>query len=337
MIDKLDPLLDRLVPNLQKLWNARRRFLYFNMLVILSFTLYLLFIHPSEYLSKVSILPDYGNKPSLMGQLGDIASLAGVDVGNSAPTEIYEMILKSETVMENAFYKKYTTQKYPTQVNLVEYYDLSKRDDLDSSKIERDLFLRLRERFIKNSLKTSVDRFTKVLTIQVTLRESQLSADVVNNLVFSLDEFVREKRKSYAIEQRQYIEKRRHQVSDSLMAAEERLKLFKLSNKSYSSSPELLLESTRLMRTIETNSAVLYELTKQYELAKIEEIKDTPVINVQELARDPIQKEGPRKLLLLAFFIVISLFFSGTYFIYEAEIWKVGFAVKQKIKTIRQS
>ncbi len=57
---------------------------------------------------------------------------------------------------------------------------------------------------------------TKILNVTVTMPEAQLSADVANKLVESLDLYIRTQRKSYATEQSYYIEKRTEQIKDSL-------------------------------------------------------------------------------------------------------------------------
>ena len=83
----------------------------------------------------------------------------------------------------------------------------------------------------KSKIQSNVDRLTKILTITVTMPESQLSADVANKIAESLDLYVRTKRKTYASEQSFYLEKRTAQVKDSLSLAEEKLKSFREQNR----------------------------------------------------------------------------------------------------------
>ncbi len=49
------------------------------------------------------------------------------------------------------------------------------------------------------------------------------------------------------------------------------------------------------MRNVEILQTVYVELTKQLEIAKIDEIKDAPVLNVKEFAKSPVKKAGPRR------------------------------------------
>ena len=163
---------------------------------------------------------------------------------------------------------------------------------------------------------------TKILTVTVKMPEPKLSADVVNNIAESLDNYIRTKRKSYASEQRDYIEKRLRQVKDSLTIAENTLKDFSEQNRMVMQSPELMLQQARLARNVQIIGAVFIELSKQLEIAKIDEVKDTPVLNIKELAKDPILKAGPKRLISLVIIITLSALFSSIYIISISTIKK---------------
>ena len=202
--------------------------------------------------------------------------LAGVKVGDSAPTEIYQNLISSETVLQDVIYGKYLTEEFPDSVNLIQYFEMDETDDNPAIQ-KRKNFLKLYEIFLKKRMSTDVDRMTKILNVTVTMPEGQLSADVANKLTQSLDLYVRTQRKSYATEQSFYLEKRTSQIKDSLVIAEDKLKNFREQNRITSQSPNLLLEQGRLMRNVEILQTVFIELTKQLEIAKIDQIKDAPV------------------------------------------------------------
>ena len=60
------------------------------------------------------------------------------------------------------------------------------------------------------------------------------------------------------------------------------------------------------MRNVEILQTVFIELTKQLEIAKIDQIKDAPVLNVKEYAKNPVKKAGPKR----ANALIIIMFFS---------------------------
>ena len=59
-----------------------------------------------------------------------------------------------------------------------------------------------------------------------------------------------------------------------------------------------------MIRDVQINAAIYTELRKQFELVKIEEVKNIPVINVMDSARVPAKKDKPKRTI-----IVLSVFF----------------------------
>jgi len=318
--EKFIDTVERFRPYLLRLWQARWKLVIFNSAILLLTILYLLFLTKPYYESTVTILPEYGSKSSTLSGLSELASMAGVKVGEGAPTEIYQNLIFSESVLEPVIYAKYKTEEFKGPVNLIEYFEIEPKESLPKNLQERQMFLDIYKTLTKSLIKTDVARLTKILTITVEMPESKLSADVVNKIAESLDEYVRTKRKSYASEQRFYIEKRIQQVKDSLTNAEEKLKSFREQNRVVAQSPQLLMEQGRLMRNVEIQQAVFVELNKQLELAKIDEIRDTPVLNVKEKVLEPILKAGPKRLNTLILFMFFSFLISAGYFLFNNRV-----------------
>lgn len=315
--EKLKIFLQKIKPYLFILWEEKTRIILLNSVVFVLTILYLLFLVSPSYKVAVTILPEYGSKASILTGLSQLATLSGVKVGEGAPTEIYQNLITSESVLEPVMHVKYKTKKFNHTVNLFEYCGFEKTGD----RYSRDDFLAL-FKALRGSVKTKIDRFTRILDITVTMPESQLAADVANTLVESLDMYIRTKRKSYALEQIFYLEKRTAQVKDSLINAEERLKVFREQNRIVTHSPQLMLEQGRLMREVEILQTVYIELNKQLEIAKIDDIRETPVVNLKEPAKDPVMKAGPSRLNTLLTIIIFSFLISVAYFILKPRIKK---------------
>ncbi len=329
-------LVGKYRPYFLRLWEARWKLIIFNFAVLLLTILYLLFLAKPYFESSVTILPEYGSKSSTLSGLSELAGLAGVKVGEGAPTEIYQNLIMSESVLEHVVYTKYKTDEFKDSVNLIEYFEIEPNESLPQNLLQRQMFLDVYEGLTKSRIKTDVERLTKILTITVTMPESKLSADVANKIAESLDEYVRTKRKSYASEQRFYIEKRIQHVKDTLTIAEEKLKTFREQNRVVTQSPQLLMEQGRLMRNVEIQQAVFVELNKQLEIAKIDEIRDTPILNIKEAAKEPIKKAGPKRMSTLIIFMFLSVLFSAGYFAFNDSFKKysgyLGIDPKKKRK-----
>lgn len=303
------------------IWQRKKIFIKINITVLILSIIILLFVIKPYYKSTVVILPDYGNQvSSLLGQFAGLASLGGVNLGEQAPTEIYQSLLKSQAVMKNVIYRKYKTAEYDSMVTLIEYFEIDPDNRIEPDLQSHGMFLEMYQSMVKKRVNTSIDRITKALTIEVTMPEALLSADVANEIADNLNNYILSQRKSLAIEQRKYIEKRIKEVVDSLTLDEERLKDFKLKNRLVNQSPQLILEQSRLVRSVEIKNAVYMELMKQFEIAKIEEVKDTPVINLIEKASNPIKKEGPMRTIILMLIMTISVLLSSYYIIYNEYI-----------------
>jgi len=328
--DSIKEFIEKIAPYIRIIIQNWKKLLYFNGAVaILSAAVLLLFIK-NYYDSTVIILPDYGGG-SLLGGLSGLAAVAGISVGETEPTVIYQKLIEGESVLAPVIYKKYNTREFNNPVNLIEYYeiDIEKTDERDPLFLqERDKFTQMSKIFKKNILSTDIDRLTSILTITVRADEQILSSEIANNLVASLDEYVRTKRKSNAVEQRIYIEKRIDQVKDSLRNAEEVLKKFREQNRVIGLSPQLTLDQTRLLRNIEILQTVYIELTKQMELIKLEEVKDAPIVNIREEAGIPIEKAGPKRSIFLVVILFLSLSFSCCWIILKDKIQRLYSLVK---------
>lgn len=317
----------KIKPYIEVIFNKKKTILTFNLVVLILSVVFLFFIKKPYYNATVSILPEYGSKSGLMNQLSGLAAIAGINVGEAAPTEIYQNLIKSEQVISNVIYAKYKTEKFRDSVNLIQYFEIQS-DESNPELKNRKEFLSLYDLLTGQKLSTEIDRLTKILSVSVEMPEPQLAADVANKITESLDLYIRTQRKSFATEQIYYLEKRIKEVSDSLISAEEALKRFREQNRIVSQSPALLLEQGRLMRNVEILQTVYIELNKQIELAKIEQIRDAPVLNIKEYAKNPVQKAGPRRLSSMIQIMIFSLLLSLVYVILSERIRKAFSLVK---------
>jgi uncharacterized protein involved in exopolysaccharide biosynthesis len=317
---------------LKQLLRWKKQILIINAIVAaLGIVFLLLFVDP-YYESSIAILPEFGNNATTLSGLSNLASIAGVNLGEAAPTEIYQNLVTSEAVLNHVIYQKYQTKEFSRPVDLIEYFEIEPEESGDRISEERQKFLKLFEVLSESRIETEIGKLTKILTVTVEMPESKLAADVANTICESLDNYLRTSRKSFASQQRFYIEKRIEQVKDSLAKAENKLKHFKEKNKIVEHSPNLFLEQSRLVRSVEIQQTVFVELTKQLEIAKIDEIKDTPVINFREEAKDSVLKAGPSRLKILFILMFLSLIISSAYYYFKTDINNYVKIIKQNIQ-----
>jgi uncharacterized protein involved in exopolysaccharide biosynthesis len=299
-------LQEMLIP----IWARRTKILFFSIAVGLV-ALAINFLLPVYYKSAASLLPETKkDKLSVLGQFADIAQLAGVGGAGSEIARLYPTIIMSETILRNVILSKYRTVKFRDSVNLIEYYGYSEETP------EENVAKMLRK--MNTLLTATLASKTSVVDLSVEMPEPQLAADVLNTIVYELDQFMRSKRTTSASEQVKWIDIRIKEIEDQLRVSEDDLKAFRERNRQVTNSPQLMLEQERLIRVVQVKSTIFVELKKQYELAKLEEIKNISIVNVLEPGRAPVKKERPHRLLNTLILFLFSLIASATYFLIEA-------------------
>ena len=142
--------------------------LWINLSVAVVTVLVLLFLVKPYYDTTVTILPDYGvNASSLLSQLSGLASLAGVSVGGSTPTQIYQELITSEAVLRPVIYAKYKTEEFRDSVDLIQYDEIEPDKSLSPNLQKRKMFLKEMEKLIKSRIVTDLDKMTQILTVTV--------------------------------------------------------------------------------------------------------------------------------------------------------------------------
>ncbi len=109
-------------------------------------------------------------------------------------------------------------------------------------------------------------------------------------------------------ENRRFVEGRLGEVSQSLAKAEGALLDFRERNLRIGNSPRLLLEEGRLTRSLREQEEIYLTLQRQYELAKLEEMRDVPTLSILDPAVRPISKYSPKRVVLSVFGFLIGGF-----------------------------
>lgn len=286
---------------------------------------------PKYYKSTTTILPETEkSKLGSLGGLSDLASLAGVNAGEGSLVKLYPTIIKSEAVLRNVLYARYRSAAFKDSVNLLEYWEI----EASTPELAYELALKA----LQDDLEVSMEVKTNVVTMSTETKEPQLSADIINKVTSELDQFIRTKRRTNASEQRKWIEVRLLEVKRDLEKSENALREFREKNRRVIDSPQLLLEQERLIRDVQINTALYVELKKQYELIKIEEIKNIPIINVMDPGRAAARKERPKRIAIVFSTFLFSLIASLGYVIvsnnYRQQI--IGFIsrLRQEIRPL---
>jgi uncharacterized protein involved in exopolysaccharide biosynthesis len=126
--------------------------------------------------------------------------------------------------------------------------------------------------------------------------DAVLAQQVTHRFLTLADDFNLARRQSQAGAERRFVERRLEEVRDSLRDAEMRLQSFLQLNRDFR-APALELAHGRILRDVAREQQLVATLESAYEQARIEEIRDTPVLTVVETPDLP-PRPDPRHLAL---------------------------------------
>ena len=133
-----------------------------------------------------------------------------------------------------------------------------------------------------NRTSVQTDLRANVITVVVKMPWPALAQQVNRRMLEIVDVINSQKRRSQASAEREFTQQRVDDAKHDLGVAEESMQGFLERNRTYQQSPRLVFEYARLQRQIELRQQVFSLLSEALERARIEEVRNTPVIAVLE-------------------------------------------------------
>lgn len=241
---------------------------------------------PRTYTVSASFMPQVaGNRFS---QFAGVAAQLGVTVPGDEPgqsPEFYASLLRSDAVLRPLALREYSTTRGDSgwSGTLIEWFDIggvSPTHQLEDT-IEE----------LRNRIKVRTDRRTSVVHFSVKTRDPYLSTSIVDAAIDRLGRFDVDTRRSRAGAERRFIEGRLAEILDTLRAAEDRVEAFLESNRLYRNSPQLMFEHDRLQRDLRQAQQLHNTLAQAHEQARINEVRNTPVLTVVETPHVPARPD----------------------------------------------
>jgi uncharacterized protein involved in exopolysaccharide biosynthesis len=243
-----------------------------------------------QYVVTSSLMPQTRKAPS---SLSGLAAQFGLSVpsleGRESPL-FYVELLQSRAILGSLAEKVYTVQtdSGPASGTLMQLYRIKGK----TPGLKRDAAIEL----LGKNIAATADPKTSVVKLKVTARYPDLALLLNQQLLDLLSRFNLESRQSQASAERRFTERRLQEVKREFRDAENRLQLFLQRNRDYQNSPELTFQFERLSRDVNMQDQVYTTLAEAFEQAKIEEVRDTPVLTIVEPPEFPVRPR-PRGLL----------------------------------------
>ncbi|MBA2457976.1 MAG: hypothetical protein H0V43_03350 [Gemmatimonadales bacterium] len=240
---------------------------------------------PRVYTAHSSFMPQ---TRKAMASISGLAAQFGLALptaeGGQSPA-FYADLLESRAILGDVVTGsfEFTTEAGPTRGTLVDYY----RSKGATPALRRDAAIR----DLADDVTASTVQRTGVVNLSVTVRDPALAIQINQRLLDLLNQFNLRTRQSQAAEERRFTERRMGEVRGDLRTAEDRLQRFLQRNRDFRNSPELTFQADRLEREVTMQQQVFTTLAQAFEQAKIEEVRDTPVITVVQRPELPARPD----------------------------------------------
>jgi len=244
--------------------------------------------------------------------LASFAAQLGINIGALGETEsvvFYNKLIKSRDLLREVALHEY---RFPasrqaadtvsgTLLALYGAGGKTREDSLNAflKRLERDIYV-------------AIDMRAEVVTLKVTAPWPVLAERLTRRILDLVNEFNLEKRQSQARAERRFVEGRLEQSRSELAEAEARQVQFLLRNARYQESPELRLQADQLQREVDFRQEVVTSLARAFEEARVNEVRDTPVITVLEQPEGTAVPSRKAPLLALLGLLMGSLAGVGT-------------------------
>ena len=294
----------------------RWRFIVFTPLAALILLVAALAIRGPRFAAYSRFVPQVPRSQA-PGNLAGLAAQFGVSLGSASAeqsVDFYAKLLKSRELLDSTADTRYRFAATPGSTdsltgNLMDLYDLGGAT--------REKRLQNVVRRLERDVSVSTDPKANMITLRTEAPWEGLAVLVNRRLLELMTEFNQKKRQSQAGAERAFVEERMRDAASALAAAEQSLERFLEANRRYQDAPQLMAEHTRLLRRVELRQGVYTTLANNYEQARIEEVRNTPVTTLIERPESSAQRSGSRAVLgISALIIGLAL---GTLFAFSAE------------------
>lgn len=321
-----------------RLWKERK-FLCKCCGIALVMGLVVAFSIPKEYSTIVKLAPETSDLSKKMGNLGSLATMAGLDLNTSSVSDaisfaLYPDVVQSVPFLLNLFPVEVASEDGGYSSSLYDYMvdhqraawwkyvlsapfrflgwlkDLFGEEDLLAGK-ELNSFRLTKEQAevvegLQDRISAFVDRKTRVITVSVRMQDPLISASLAQVVVENLQEYITDYRTQKVRKDLEFTEKVFAEARDSYYKAQRAYAVFEDGNKNIISA-SYRTEQERLKNEMSLAFNVYNTLAQKLEQDKLRVQEQTPVYAVISPATVPLKPVSPKKWLILGGFVFLAV------------------------------
>ncbi|WP_075591519.1 Wzz/FepE/Etk N-terminal domain-containing protein [Labilibacter marinus] len=330
-----------LIALVKTIWDGRK-IIYYSVGICVLIGLIIAFTSPDKYTASATLLPSAEKKASNLGGLGDLAGMAGINLGSmlgdasGIPAEIYPQVVKSYPFQREMIMQQYNFRNCDTPKSFYEYIvsdsvesvgdillkytiklpwtlkDAIFKEVSSDNKLNKTdvgvIFLTEKEKYayemIQESVQLNVDKKTGIVSVFAQGNEAIVTAQFVEKTVELLQDYMIKYKTKQSRQSLEFITKQFDEKKVEYESIQKKYFNYKDQHRN-TISERVDIEYQRLRDEYEIISNVYKGLAQQLEQAKITVVEETPAFTIIDPAIVPIDKSSPRKVLIL----IISGFF----------------------------
>jgi LPS O-antigen subunit length determinant protein (WzzB/FepE family) len=351
---------------LKQLWSARK-FIIKTTLVFTLVGLLVAVLSTKQYTSSTTFVP-IGQGKSTGGNLGGLASLAGINLGGSNDNggkispELYPQIvnsipfqlelLKTPLKIEGqdtlVSYKEYYTNIYkPGVLSSIKKYTLGlpgviisslRGEDSEKSVTKKNKIIHISQEEnklilqLEEQVTLEVNAKEGFVSIATTLSEALASAQLTLKAQELLQEYALNFKTQKSIEQLSYIEERFLEKKKEFDTVKMKLALFQDRNNAINTA----VGKTKLLQLqsdYNLSLTVYTELAKQLETQRLQVKKDTPIFTVLKPVTVPTKRSSPKRALILIIYIFLGVILSMGFVLIKEPVLNILREMKSENKS----
>jgi uncharacterized protein involved in exopolysaccharide biosynthesis len=258
-------------------------------------------LRPRSYTSSALFMPQTTRNATAGGGIAAQLGLSMLATDATQSPSFYVDLLKSRGILDSAVTTRF---RFAGQDGVVD------APLIDLLKVKGSTPERRREAAILSlgrAVQAEPSLKTGVVSFSVRASNPVLAKQVADRLLQLLNAFNLRRRRTQASEERRFAEDRLNQARAELRVAEDRLQEFMQRNRVYASAPELRFQEDRLSREVNMRQQLYTTVAQAYEQARMDEVRDTPVITVIEQPNVPARPDGRGLLKWLVAGLIVGL------------------------------
>ena len=271
------------------------------------------------YTAEISLYPAKKDNLQGLGQFQSIASNLGINSGKNEQDFNIPDVVKSNLIAKKIIEIDWERSN-GIKLNLIELWKIDKKPLIRSSNQEKtdvSYLIDVARKKLDDHISVKEDRITGLIRINTTFRDPLLSSNIANFIGQQVQSYIQKENSAQSTKEKIFISERLGIVKKELEYAEIKLKEFKERNKGYEDSPELFMIFSQFFRESEAKKQVYLMLQQQLELARIEEVKQSPILHILDTASPPTTKSSPNRLLICLAFSLSGFLLSSLKSIFE--------------------